>query len=98
LSQIQNNQAFPVPVMSGRGPRCYEWANRERLLCLIQAPNVKVIRRRKDKMIVELQVRECGDDSALPDRKGNPRAYSHDHETDQNPPRCWTLRRLRKAS
>jgi hypothetical protein len=80
------------------GPRCLELAGPQRLLCLIKAPNVEVIRRRKDHKIVELQVHEFGNDSAIPSTGGNASTESYDHETETNPQNCWTLRGLRKVS
>lgn len=85
-----------VPIM--HGPRCLELAGPQRLLCLLKGPNVEVIRRRKDHKIVELQIHEVGDDSMELSRGGNASTNSHNKETVTNPPRCWTFRRLRKAS
>jgi hypothetical protein len=58
--------------------------------------NAKVIRRRKDKAIVEVHLSSLGDDSNWnPEHpKANPRTYSHDHETPLNPRGCWTVRHL----
>lgn len=76
------------------GPRCIELADTARVARLSQAPNVQLIRRRRDGKVVEIQVQEYGDDSQQPAHHGNPRAYSHDHETDSNPARVWTLKHL----
>jgi hypothetical protein len=61
---------------------------------LAKAPNVLVIRRHSDGLVVEIQVRAAGDDSARKPRRGNPRRYSHDNETAENPARVWTLKRV----
>jgi len=83
-----------VPAMSGL--RCLELAGPERIAQLLKAPNTKAVRRRKDGKVVEIQFIEHGDDSRVPARQGNPRRYSHDHETDQNPANNWMLKHLGK--
>lgn len=97
MSLIPKDQR--VPVFSG--PRCLEYADQARLRVLMQAPNIEVVRRHKDKRIVELQMLSMGDESALKDGQGNPRRHSHDHEVDRtdwtgNPNRCWTLKAIRR--
>ena|ERR1700728_402201 len=86
-----------VPVMHGR--ICLERVGPERLRYLLKAPNVEAVIRRRDRKIVELQVHDFGLESHVPSTGGNASTESHDHENQQNPPRCWMLRRrLRKAS
>ncbi len=72
----------------------------ERVLALVQprdvkfyesAPNAKVSGREGEKVIV---LRHFSDDSSMVKHRGNPRRYSHDHETSQNPARVWTMRKL----
>jgi endonuclease V-like protein UPF0215 family len=81
-----------IPVMAG--PRCIELADKARVRRLIQAPNVVVIRRKKDRRIVEIQLQEYGDDSRVPTRLGNPLAYSHKSETQDNVANVWALKRI----
>lgn len=82
-----------IPVYCG--PRLLEYADEARAMRLARAENAEVVRRRKDKQIMQINLREFGDDSRTPCRpKGNPSAYSHDHETEHNPPKVWTLRRI----
>jgi hypothetical protein len=81
-----------IPVMAG--PRCIEFAGPERVRRLLVAPNVRVIRRRKDRAVVEIQLAAHGDDSHLPSKRGNPQKLSHQAETDTNPRRVWMLKRL----
>jgi hypothetical protein len=57
-----------IPVMAG--PKCIEFAGPERVRKLMQAANVKVIRKRKTGPVVELQLLEYGDDSRAPSRCG----------------------------
>jgi len=45
-----------------------------------------------------IQLLAHGDDSRLRSRYGNPQRLSHDSETDENPPRVWTLKKLRRWS
>jgi hypothetical protein len=85
-----------VPVMSGL--RCLELADPSRVRCLAKAPNTKVIRRHRDRLVVEIQIHETADDSDIPARSGNPLRYSHDNETGTNPPRVWTLKRIPRAA
>jgi hypothetical protein len=35
-----------------------------------------------------------GDDTRLQSRSGNPQALSHNAETDENPRRVWTFKKL----
>lgn len=62
---------------------------------MASAPNVTAsfVRQRKTKKIVRLVIRDFGGNYKGP-RRGNPRQYSHDHETRDNPPRVWTFKRL----
>lgn len=56
-------------------------------------PNARIVR---DHVTGETRVilDHHSDDSTLIVHRGNPRRYSHDHETEKNPPRVWTLRPL----
>jgi hypothetical protein len=81
-----------VPVMSG--PRCIELADAARVKHLAKAPNVELIRRRRDGRVVEIHLLEFGDDSRKRARNSNPQAYSHHAETEDNPSNTWTLKRL----
>lgn len=81
-----------VPVLAGE--RCIQLADAARVARLTKHPNVVVIRRRKDRQIVELQIHAVGDDSREPARLGNPLKYSHHGETDTNPSNVWTLKRI----
>jgi len=57
------------------------------------AGNAKVVKDRDGK-VVRVNLKHLSDDSTLVVHRGNPRRYSHDHETEANPPRVWTIRRL----
>jgi hypothetical protein len=76
------------------GPKCIEFAGPERVRKLMQAANVKVIRKRKTGPVVELQLLQHGDDTRAPSQWGNPQKLSHNHETPENPAGVWTLKRL----
>jgi hypothetical protein len=76
------------------GERCLELADGARVARLARAANAELVRRRRDGKLVEIQLHEAGDDSAKRARLGNPRRYSHDHETDDNPENVWTLREI----
>jgi hypothetical protein len=79
------------------GPRCIEFAGPARVQRLVQAANVKIVRKRKTGNIVEIQLLEYGDDSRLPGKWGNPQATSTRAESDDNPPNVWTLKKVRTA-
>lgn len=85
-----------VPVMSGC--RGLELADPSRVRQLAKAPNARLIRRRRDGKVVEIQLSAAGDDSARPERHTNPRRYSYDHETDENPSGVWTLKHIPTAA
>jgi hypothetical protein len=76
------------------GPRCLEFASPERVQRLIAASNVKIVRKRKTGSIVEVHLLEFGDDFRLPASHANPQRLSHNHETEDNPARVWTLKKL----
>lgn len=76
------------------GLRCLELADGARVARLARAPNAELVRRRRDGKLVEIQLHEAGDDSGKRGRAGNPRRYSHDHETEDNPENVWTLRQI----
>jgi len=80
-----------VPVMNGC--RCLELAGPERVKRLAQHPNVELIRRRKTRQVVEIQVHAQGDDSAKAERRGNPLKYSYREPLESASP-VWTLRHL----
>jgi hypothetical protein len=85
-----------IPVFSG--PRCLEFADEARVRQLLRAPNIEAVRRRKDRAIVEIHVREFGDDTGLPSREGNAQVLVHRAETDENPRRVWCLKSLMDVS
>jgi len=86
-----------VPVFAG--PRLLEFATGRRLQQLVEAPNAEVVVRRRDQVIVQINLAEAGDDSDWqPEHpRANPRRYAHDHENEQNPRGVWTLRHLQAA-
>ena len=55
---------------------------------------MKPIIKKKTEAIVVLELLPHGDDTRLQPRYGNPQALVHDAETDENPRRCWTFKRL----
>jgi hypothetical protein len=78
--------------------RCIDLVDEARAKRLAKAFNVEAIRRRKDKRIVELRIENYGGDWKGQPKRGDPRKYSHDNETEQNPNCCWTLRHLPKST
>lgn len=86
------NRYVPERVPVRAGPRCIEMADPSRVRHLLQAPNMRAIRRHKDRRLVGLQVLDVGDDSHQKPRRGNPLQYSHNHETEDNPSKVWTLK------
>ena len=80
-----------IPVMAGE--RCLELATHSRATAIAAAPNAVPIRRHRDGKLVEIQVRDFGADAGFP-QHGDPRRYSHNHETETNPPQVWTLRHI----
>jgi hypothetical protein len=81
-----------VPVTAG--PRLIEFAGPERVRRLLAAPNAVAVRKRKTQDIVAILLEPHGDDSGLRARGGNPQQLSHNCETDTNPRRVRTLKRL----
>jgi hypothetical protein len=57
------------------------------------APNAVVIRERATGA-TRVLLRNFSDDTNMVVHRGNPRRYSHDHETPSNPQNVWALRRL----
>jgi hypothetical protein len=91
-----------VPRRNGRipvcaGPRLIEFADPERVRRLLTAPNVRIVRRRKDKAIACILLEHYGDDSRLHARSGNPQKLSHCSETPENPPRVWVFKRIQPS-
>ncbi len=72
----------------------------DRVLALIPARDVKHYREAPNARVQEndagqvIVLQHWSDDTSLIVHRGNPRRYSHDHETGENPPRVWTMRRL----
>jgi hypothetical protein len=82
-------------IVLGSSARVIELADQVRAERLATGANVdKVVRRRRDKKIVRIELKSVSDDSRLEIHRGNPRSYSHDHETEQNPRGVWMMRRL----
>jgi hypothetical protein len=81
-----------IPVSSG--PRLIEFAGPERVRHLLQAPNARVIRKRKTQAIVAIVLEPYGDDTRVHERDGNPHRLSHNTETADNPRRVWTFKKL----
>lgn len=81
-------------LVFGANDRVIELADQVRAERLAKAENVDVVRRRKDRKIVRIHLKNFSDDSRLEIHRGNPRRYSHDHENDLNPPRVWTMRHI----
>lgn len=73
--------------------RLIEKANADRVKRLAAAPNAQIVRKRSGQ-VVQINLKNHGDDSNLVMHRGNPRRYSHDHENVVNPPRVWTMRKL----
>jgi hypothetical protein len=60
------------------------------------APNVRIVRRRKDKRIMEVHILSFGDDSKQAGKRGNPLSYSNfvRQETEYEPTGMWALKHL----
>jgi hypothetical protein len=70
-----------------------ELVDSHRASALALAPNVVVVRRRRDGRVVQINMLSFGDDHNARPGRGNPQAMIHDHETETNPPRVWELKR-----
>jgi len=81
-------------LVIGSNDRVIELADQVRASRLAKGGNATPVRRRKDGKIVRIMLANVSDDSGLVKHRGNPRRYSHDHETPDNPPRVWTMRHL----
>lgn len=96
LPELQMNQQQTRVIVFGCDGRIVEittdQARAERIAAGINASNI--VRRRRGREIVRIDLASVSDDSTLIKHRGNPRRYSHDHENEQNPPRCWTLRHI----
>lgn len=57
------------------------------------APNA-VVTRDPANGEVRITLGHLSDDTSMIVHRGNPRRYSHDHETSDNPARVWTMRKL----
>ena len=71
-----------------------ELVDSSRLADLLTAANAEVVRRRRDGMILQVNLLSFDDEHAPGGRTGNPQSLVHDHETDTNPPRVWELKRV----
>jgi len=65
-----------------------------RAIHLLKAPNATIVRKRHRGEPVRILLISQGDESRLKDKFGDPRAYSHRHETETNPENVWTLKRI----
>lgn len=83
-----------IPVYSG--PRIVEYANEARVAYLAGIQNAEFVWIRKSGHLTRINLHSVGDDCGVKSRRYNPRRYSHDHETEQNPNRVWTFRNLSK--
>jgi hypothetical protein len=81
-------------LVFGSNDRVIELADQARAERLAKGENATPVRRRKDGKIVRITLSSVSDDSNLVKHRGNPRRYSHDHETEENPPRVWTMRHI----
>lgn len=84
-------------IVVGAGDRVIELTDQVRAERLARSGNAEVVRRRRDKLIVRIRLTAVSDDSTVVVHRGNPRRYSHDHETETNPRGVWTMRRLGAA-
>jgi hypothetical protein len=84
-----------VPVCNADGV-IIERAGRSRLARLAYAPNSTVVRRprRKGGGIVRVLLQDVGNDSMEDSRRNSSRVLSHQHETNVNPARVWTLKHI----
>ena len=88
---MKNDRAIVI----GANDRVIELSDQVRAARLARGANVeKVVRRRKDGRIVRIRLSSLSDDQNLEIHRGNPRRYSHDHETESNPRGVWTMRKL----
>jgi hypothetical protein len=69
-----------------------------RIRRLAASPNARVVRERKTGRIVRINLIAMSDDTRMIVHRADPRRYSHDHEGEQNPHGCWTLRRIPTAA
>jgi hypothetical protein len=70
-----------------------EFADPERVRCLLMAPNARVVRKRKTQAIVAILLEPYRDDSRLHARGGNPQKLFHNGETPENPHGVWTFQK-----
>jgi len=83
-----------IPVCNGEGVIVERVdADSVRARVLLEAPNATAVRKRKGP-VVRILLESLADDSDRDSLRGNARATSHDHETDTNPEKVWTLKRV----
>ena len=90
MSRSLPNNCDRIPIMCGFF--CIELADPSRVKRILQAPNAKAVRRHKDHQVVEIQLREAGDDAKKRFKTGNPLSYSSDRATEDNPQNVWALK------
>ena len=71
-----------------------EYADRTRARQIARAPNASATRDRRTRQIVAITLEQHRSDYAKKHRRLDPRKYSHDKETAQNPHGCWTFRKV----
>ena len=95
-----------IPVCNADG-MIVDRADPARVRRLALAPNATVVRRRPTGIrrqlrqpgeIVRILLASTADDSLENSLRGNPRSYSHNHETLENPEKVWTLKRIPGAA
>lgn len=94
MKKRKTGQGHERVLILGAHDRVIELADQLRAERIAAGENAQVVRRRKDGKIVRIVLENFSDDTNLVVHRGNPRRYSHDHETEQNPPRVWTMRKL----
>lgn len=81
-----------IPVCNCDGV-IVERVDRARARRLAMAINATVVRKRNGE-IVRINMGATSDDSLEDSLHGNPLKYSHNHETETNPEKVWTIKRI----
>ena len=69
-----------------------EMADAIRVRQLASAPNVFLVRRRRDGSLMQIMLYAHGDDHARRPRRGNPQRDVYHVESEDNPPNVWTFK------
>jgi hypothetical protein len=81
-----------IPVFANG--QVIELADEQRARQLAKGQNARWVKARKSGRKIGIHLDNYGASFTVPAKNGNPRRYSHDNQTDDNPAGVWTLKHL----